>query len=491
MAKTKYEVLAEEITKILADINQITEKSRRCLKLVQLHFYVKVLPINVPPPPSSILSELVKTHAIGMRIYAPSQELQNACASYPIFGAFLPQHVLLSSQCKHIPPNTRFFTYWAVKITLPQEMEPQIEQGYWETLLYCPELAEISNEIDWFEKENYINSLSFQMQSALEIVGRENAGKSVIRKNLCQLALPHFSAIVEKWKNDPEGHDTIPNDLAIVFAKPFAPTPSDDLDSAYAKVRRTLQERSLRNYEHLMILWRGILENLVFANVDWTVDEKDVFIKKWEINIFGCPIKRPKTHDGRWKQTTSIDRETAGQIIKYFIDRFLIDPSKKKKDGETACLLWTLIWFAQDPEAAGITLTRILNFDTTNIDKENPAIIFDGKSIEISMGLYQLLKVLQGKGKGKRLHRLFSNLSEDYLQHVVKEASLSLFGFDTTPVLPAAFLSFPHPMKGTRISKKQRECLRAVDPGSEAGSARRQIHKMLRQSIAEKPPSSS
>ena len=491
MAKTKHEVLAAEIAKILSDIDQFIEKSRRCLQLVQFHFYTKILPINVPPPSNAILNSLAKPHAAGMSILAPSQELRTACASYPIFSAILRQPVLLSSQCPRILPNTTFATWWAVKITLPQEMEPQIKQGYWETLLYCPENSEHSNEIKWFEKENHVNSFTFWLCSVLDVAQKEYSGKKVIRQNLDQFALPHFRKLVEKWKLDPEGHDTISKDPTIVFTKPFAPRENDYIADAYEKVRRVLRERSFRNYEHLMILWRDFLENLVFANVDWTDGEKTGFIKEWEINIFGSPLKNSVNHDGRWVQDMAIDRQRAGKILKYFIDRFLTDPSKRKKDGEIACLLWTLIWLAQDPDVANITLTRALAFDTTNIDKEHSAIIFDGKSIEISIGLHQLLIILQGKGEGKRPRRLFAHLSDDYLQHVMKEASLSLFGSDATPILPAAFLCFPHPMNETRLGKKQRERLRAIDPGSEASYTRRQILKKFRESQVKPTPQSS
>ncbi len=491
MAKCKYRILAAQMANILEGIDRSIEQSKKALQVVQFYFYEKILLIGVPLTSKASFDQQFKAHAIGMSILSPSQELRMACRSCSLFGFYLPLRFRLRSQYLEVNPEHAFVTWWKVETTLAQDMESIAEKGYWEALLYCPDSTEFSYEIDWFEKENYTDSLTYQMRLAFATVGRENVGKAIIRKNLVQLAFPHFKTVVKKWENDDQGHDTIPKDPAVVFSKSFAPMERDDLDQAYAKVRRALRERFLRNYEHLMILWRDFLENLIFANVDWTEDEKEAFIKEWEINLFGCPLKRPIVRDGRWEQTMVIDRESAGKIIKHFIDRFLTDPSKKKRDGEMACLLWTLIWLAQDPDATGITLTRILDFDTTNVNKEYPAIIFDGKSIDISMGLHQLLRILQGKGKGKRLRRLFTHLSDDYLQHIVKEASLALFGSATMPILPAAFLSFPHPMGGARLSKKQRARLHAVDPGPEASYARRQILKMLRESLAKKLPSSS
>lgn len=479
MAKCKYLTLATQITIILAGIDQSVKQSRKRLQMIQFHFYEEIVPISKSLASEAYFIQQLKAHVIGMSFLSPSQELQIACHSHPYLGALLFIRLRLHSKCGT--------TWWKVKTSLPKDMESIIAKRYWETLLYCPESSEISNEIDWFEKENHANSYSFQVQSIFAMMERESSGKSVIGENLNQLALPYFGSVIKKWKIDPDGHDTIPKDPSIVFTKSFAPTKDDNLSNAYDKVRRALNDRALRNYEHLMRLWRHCLEDIMFTNVDWTDDEKEVFIKKWETNIFGYPVKRPKIHEGRWEQTMAIPREDAGQIVKYFLDRFLANPSKKKRDGETACLLWTLIWLSQDAEATSITLTRVLNFDTTNIDKENPAITFDGKSIEISMGLYQLLKVLKGRGKGKRLRRLFANLSKDYLQHAVREASLALFGPHTIPVLPAAFLTFPHPMKGARFSKQQRERLRVVDPVPAASHTRRQILKTLREGQAKKP----
>ena len=224
----------------------------------------------------------------------------------------------------------------------------------------------------------------------------------------------------------------------------------------------------------------------MFSNVAWTDAEKVEYIKKWEINILGSPVNHRAEQEGRWEQARAIDKKQAGKIIKHFIDQFLADPSKRKKDGEIACLLWVLVWLAQDAEAGNITISRVLAFDTTNIDREQPASLFDGKMIGISLGLYQLLQILQGKGLGERSRPLFANLCPDYLQNAVKEASLTLFGSESIPISPAAFLSFPHAKEGIRLTKNQRERCRAVDPGSMAGYHRRQILKALQESQSQK-----
>lgn len=476
---------------LLLGMDQFIEKTRKVLQGVQFHFYERILLIGVPAIPKSRFDEQVKAHAIGMRSLSPSQDLRSACCNSPSFGFYLPLRFRSRSQCLEVNPNQSFATWWAVKTTLPREMEPLIEMGYWELLLYCSDSTEHSYEIDWFEKENYTNTFTFQMESAFAIIERENSGKAVIKKNLDQLALPYFYDIVEEWKDDLEFHDTIPKDFTTVFTKPFAPTETDYIAHAYQKVRVQLRERSFRNYDHLMILWRDFLESLMFSNVDWTDPEKARFIKEWEISIFGPSTHHQVSQEGRWEQAKAINKNQAGKILQYFIDQFLADPSKHKKDGEIACLLWTLVWLSQDDEATGITIARVLAFDTTNIDREHPAILFDDKTIEISQGLHQLLQILRGNGLGKRSRLLFANLSPDYLQNAVKEASLTLFGSDSIPVSPAAFLSFPHAKEGVRLTKTQRDRCRAIDPGSMAGYHRRQILKTLRESQSQKPSSSS
>ena len=252
-------------------------------------------------------------------------------------------------------------------------------------------------------------------------------------------------------------------------------------------MRLQLRESSLRDYEHLMILWRDFLEKLIFAHVAWTDAEKADYIQKWEISIFGPSTHHQVDQEGRWEQARAIDKKQAGKILQYFIDKFLANPSKHKKDGEIACLLWTLVWLSQDDEAKGITLARVLAFNTMNINREQPAILFDGKTIEISQGLHQLLQILQGNGLGKRSRLLFANLCPDYIQNSVKEASLTLFGSDSIPISPAAFLSFPHAKEGVRLTKTQRDRCRAIDPGSMACYHRRQILKTLRGSQPQKP----
>ena len=190
MAKCKYQTLALKTKDLLNGIDRFIEKSSKAIQGVQFHFYEKFLLIGVPPPSKSNFDQQVKAHLMGMRILSPLPDLRAVCNGNLFFGFYLPLKHRFLSQCIEVKSKESFKRSWGVKTTLPSEMEPLINKSYWELLLYCPESFEYSNEIDWFEKENYTNSLTFQMDSALTIIGRENAGKSIIRKNLDQLALP-------------------------------------------------------------------------------------------------------------------------------------------------------------------------------------------------------------------------------------------------------------------------------------------------------------
>jgi len=478
MAKCKYRTLAKEMTDIIESINNCTNEIENTSKIVQFYFYGKKIPIDVPPASKKCFEKQVKAHALAMRRLSPSKELQEACRLYPCLGAILPMTICSSSQFT----NKTLVTWWGIKTSLPRKMEVLANKNYWEILLYCPDSSEISYEIDWFEKENYVNTFTFQVQSAFEIIRRENNGKSKIRTNMYQHSLPLFKEVVRKWQNDPEGHDTIPKNPATIFAKPFAPTATDYIAHAYEKVRIILRKRTYRNYEHLMILWKNYLEELIFTDVDWNESEKKFFIKQWEDNFFESSQNNTKSDEGRWDQSMAIDRIKAGKILKYFIDSFLGDPIKRKKDGDVACLLWTLIWLSQNPDSENITISKVLNFDTANISKETPSIVFDNEEVEISEGLHRLLKILRGNATEKRPHKLFRNLTKDSLEASLKKVSRDLFKSDNASVSPTAFLSFPHPLVNERLSKKQRARLRKVDPGPIAGFHRREILKELRKS---------
>lgn len=143
---------------LLQGMEQFIEKTRQELQVVQFHFHERIFLIGVPGTSKTSFDEQVKAHAIGMRFLSPSHDLRDACSNNSFLGSYLPLQFRSRSQSIEVDSTKPFATWWAVKTTLPREMEPILELGYWEVLLFCSESTEHSYEIDWFEKENYTNT---------------------------------------------------------------------------------------------------------------------------------------------------------------------------------------------------------------------------------------------------------------------------------------------------------------------------------------------
>lgn len=87
---------------------------------------------------------------------------------------------------------------------------------------------------------------------------------------------------------------------------------------------------------------------------------------------------------------------------------------------------------------------------------------------------------LRGKGEGVRKQRLFSNLdiSGKALERALNEASKALFP-NEEPVLPGAFLVFPHVYNNVRMSAAQRKSMREVKPIIPLRHTHKEIKKAL------------
>lgn len=126
---------------------------------------------------------------------------------------------------------------------------------------------------------------------------------------------------------------------------------------------------------------------------------------------------------------------------------------------------------------------RIRNLTTKQLDLINPTIFLDDENnneAEISLGLFNLLDILRGKGKSQRACRLFPHISKDVLEDALKKASYALLGDGCNPVLPGVFLSFPHPHENLRIARKRLQAMRDKQQiVKESSRMRRMILKEL------------
>lgn len=459
MAKNKYQLLAIRMKQLIHDIEDFFDEVAEVLNLVQFDFSQESFIVDAPLMDRQTFATMNKCHAIGLRYYSPFNEVRQACKKYPCVGV-IDSKASMKDLYRSDDSIGKWVIPWKVKVTLPNLMIKFIDQGRSESLLYCPDASELSNEIDWFENEDYINTLNYQLKISFEITQKENAARKIIRENLDQSAFSYFPDVVQSWQDDPEGHDTISENPRVVYKKEFAPKEGQTIAIAYENLLRTLKKRKLRNYEYLMNLWKEELEDIIFSRVDWNDNEKALFLKQWRDSIFDNQ-KGLTVSKGRWIQSMAIDRITASTIIRYFVDRFLEDPSKNKVDGEIACCLWTFVWLSYEAGPSSFNVESIRDLTTKQLNLLNPIIFLDEEEVEISLGLFKLLDILRGKGKSQRACKLFPYVSKDILEDALKRASDTVLGEECNPILPGAFLSFPHPHKNLRIPRKQHEAIRS------------------------------
>jgi len=458
-------------------------KVEQVLNRVQFHFYEKILICGRPLMTRKAFSAMTKSHAIGLGHYSPNPDVKLACQSLPSLGAIIQKPIFKRSELIYSQDSQGLWIVpWSVKTLLPQYNQIHIAHGKEEALLYCLDQSELSSEIDWFEKENCADSLTYQFLAANDAIAKENHDLSIIRKNLDQQAWPLFYTTVKEWQNSLLSNEIRPEKLDNVFKAFFAPTKKMNLALAYEKVRRAIRMRKLRNYQYLMHMWRSRLELEIFKNLNWNDEQKGWFLKRWENNLFNKSASKSSCPKGRWEQSQAIDRQTAAKFIRYFMDRFIADPNQCKADGEIACILWICIWVSYE-SLMQIHLYQVIELTTKQLDAQALMLNIETHEIPISYGLCQLLEILKGEGKGERGRRLFEHVSEESLQDAMKKASKAILGDEALHVLPSAFLIFPHLYQGKRMSHKQREALRVRGELSfEPRHTRKELLKELRHS---------
>jgi hypothetical protein len=221
------------------------------------------------------------------------------------------------------------------------------------------------------------------------------------------------------------------------------------------------------------------LVQAIFDQVPWDVKRRRTFLDEWRNNLFEQKSIVGLSKPGRWTQCRGISDVKAAKFIKYFIEKFTGNP-QDKKSGEIACVLWILIWIAQEADSENLTIQKVLQLSFQDIDPDDAIIKVDGTDVDISFGLQNLLLCLRGKGEGIRNQRLFSNLdvSGKALERALNEASKILFP-NEEPVLPGAFLVFPHVYNNIRMSVAQRRAMRKVKPIIPV----RYIHKEIKKAL--------
>jgi hypothetical protein len=444
MALTKHQKLARGLKSLLNALDDHHQKTAKMLNVLQFHFYETHLIYGRPVITERAFETMMHTHRCGLNLFSPSEELRSAARSAPLIGCNIALRFYDSSKVRVNPPDApqdnKWITPWGVKIVLPSESLQKLNESMMEALLYCASASEMSEWIDWFEREDIAGTLTNQLIAISTSVHES----SVLEKNLNQPAFTLFHEAAFKYHNQ-----KIPP--SNVFNTKFAPDEESTIAQAYELLLKSLQSQQERDFDDFQHSWRGQLEKLIFANLNVTQEQKRTILEE----RFSSKSRNSKKDPSpRWKTSLVLDRQTYGSFIRHFAERFLKNPQKHPADGEIVLLLWVMIYIAQDPDHT-FSIKSLL--ELTTADVEDQIIRIDGHEIDISGGLASLLKEFTGGVKSERQQKLFPNLNPDKLEDYFHRASSALLPPGSLPALPEAFLTFPHANKHFRMLAQMRQ----------------------------------
>jgi hypothetical protein len=453
MADNKHSQLAKLMQSMLNEIDRHSEKVAECLNFVQLYFYEKKYIIGRPRMTIEIFKQMTKSHYIGLQQFSPSTKFKNICMTTPWLSAIVGQGIIYPGQMLH-RQTQGWFVPWGVYITLPDQNQLKLKQNRQQTLLYGPTASEISKELDWFEKEDASNTLTHQL---LTLNAHYNE-KEILKRNFQQDPSPLYEEAIKEWYEHSTTDDVAKNPRNLDKTD-FAPQSGQTLEHAYASVIKSTRERISQYWQNLRRRYRIKLERYMFTNLPWSAKEKMVFLEKQQAIILGLQTTAAASKkQGRWKQDAGIDCFTASKFIENFVLKFINNPLDCQS-GEIACILWILIWCAQNDCGGDVSVEEVRTLSTKQLSDTNQFLLLKKCKIKVSQGLHQLLLCLRGKGTGERSLPLFSHVDKKTLERSLRLASKKILPKDATPVLPAAFLISPHLHQGARICATEREMM--------------------------------
>lgn len=444
MALTKHQKLARGIKHLFDALEIHYQKTAAILNSMQLHFYETHLLIGRPLMTERALTAMMRTHVCGLKIFSPDEKLRIVAHSSPLIGLVITPPFYLHSRVRTsqgASKDTKWVIPWDVKITLPSESLQKLDEIKLQALLYCASKSEMSEWIDWFEREDKAGTLTNQLLT----IGNYVQERASIKKNLIQLAFPFFrEAALEYYKAI-----QFPKVFKTLAKANFSPKEQTTIAQSYELVTTSLRMRKKRYFEDFQRFWLNRLKDLIFANLDCTQNRKNALLEEY----FPSRERTGGNLGVRWETSLSIDRQTYGTFINHFYNRFLGNPLKNQSDGEIVLLLWVMIYISQEPGKV-YPITRLLKLTTANISGRYLSI--DGDEIELSCGLANLIKEYTGEESFQRQQKLFPNLTVDRLEDSFRRASVEILPSGSTPALPEAFLTFPHPHKDLRMMAQMR-----------------------------------
>ncbi len=442
MALTKHQKLARGIKSFNDSMDIFFKHTSTFVDALQFHFYETHWIIGRPLIAENTLRSMMFTHRRAMALLAENENLKKTCQTKPLIGCIFwpklyPSSKVLKSKVG-ISEDDPWFIPWGVKINLPDKTLRDLEDALLEAILYCASPEEAPKWIDWFEKENKAGSPTNLL---LSLIADEEM-LHPLRENLKKPALPFFKKFEENLNYTKE--------FKLAYKVDPIPQETTSIEEAYKNVVQSLRNRDKRNLDAFRREWKARLENLIFEGINWPIEVKYAVFDEL------TPIKPPKPRfsKSRWGTGLALDRQTYASFIKYFIQLFLKGPTKNQAEGETAILLWLMIYIAQDPKHT-ISIKRLLTLTTENL--QNRFLLIDGQEIELSLGLINILNEYLDDKDLKRQQKLFPNLTEYILKNLFRKASQELLPADSIEALPEAFLTFPHPLKHIRMLAKLRK----------------------------------
>ena len=440
MSLTKHQKLARGIKSLLDTLDNFHLKVAKVSNVLQFHFYETHLILGRPLITEKALAAMMHTHRYALRIFSPNEKMREAANSAPLIGIVLTPQFYLRSRVCFFPPgasNVIWHVPWGVKTVLPQENLQKLKESILEALLFCASDQEMSAWIEWYEPEDKANTLTNQLVAIYKYFEK----RSPILRNFHQLAFDHYQKLVLQYQDLKIRKRTLRN-------ADFAPSQTTTVAEAYMIISESIKSHKKRYLDDFQRTWMSQLEELIFTGLTLTSEQKNAILEEY------FPKKRllSKQKPGaRWETSHAIDRQTYGKFIRYFAEKFIENPDGNEYFGEAALLLWIMVYIGRKPNKIH-TLKRLLELTTANVSEAR--LLIDNTMYELSQGLADLIEIYAGARPMTRQQKLFPNLTEDKLETLFSRASREILPPDSTPALPGAFLTFPHPHRNVRMRCK-------------------------------------
>lgn len=448
MALTKHQKLAKGIKAIL-DLLDIDHPSNvASINFLQFYCHPSELIAPLSQIEESNFRTMLNTYRCSLRFLAPNKELQRAAQSLPIQRFLLPIKFLRKNRDRHKISDalldkkwTKTFR-WNVRIALPSELLPEFKKELMVKFLYCHSKDNSAQSINWFKNEDqentFINQFFTFQAYCLE--------KAIFRKNLNQPVFENFQKAVLTYYQKIKS----PRILKTLVKIELAPNPGSTNAQAYELLLKFTQSRRRKDFDDFKSYWRDRLETVIFANLKWTDKQKKAAITE---RFSPKQFLKKRIPAGRWKTGQSIDRQTYALFIYYFAEIFLENPKENQAKGEIVLLLWVMFYISLNPTRK-VSLKRLLKLTTADVF--HGTLNIDNQKIPLSSDLTNLIDEYLGSIKSDRQQKLFPHLTLADLEDYFHIASMKLLPKGSIPILPEAFLTFPHTEENTRIPCQSR-----------------------------------